>query len=641
MSDLQFERLSLPELQQLLAAIRRVRVGVFGDFALDVYWFVDPREKELSLETGLPTQPVAEAAIAPGGASNVVNNLVALGCGRVEVFGVIGDDVWGREMLRIFAALAVYTDGLLCAPRDWATPTFVKPHFHDEEGSRFDFGNYNRLADETADRLLASLASRLPDLDMVIVNEQVKQGIHRSDRLRRGLAALIREHPDRKFIVDSRHYSDAYPGAYLKINDQEATRLVGVEYADNALVLKEHALEAARALCARQSRPAFVTRGARGLVVAEERGTYEIPGIQILGRIDPVGAGDTLLAGAAAALAAGASPVTAAVLGNLAASITVQKIRQTGTASPAELLVACVDSDYVYRPELAEDARQARPVGATEFERITDREPPARVRYAVFDHDGTLSTLREGWERIMEPMMIRAILGPRYDTADESLYHRVVDRVCDYIDQSTGMQTLSQMQGLVKMVREFGCVPADEILDEFGYKRIYNDALLRMVRQRIAKLERGELATDDFLIKNAARLLAALRRAGVKLYLASGTDEEDVKAEARAMGYAELFEGRIYGAVGDVTKEAKRLVLDRLLNEIGGADGLVTFGDGPVEIRETHKRGGYTIGLASDELRRFGLNPAKRSRLIRAGADLIIPDFSQLGDLLAWLHIDS
>ena len=326
MSDQDLQRLRLPELQKLLSAIRRVRVGVIGDFALDVYWFVDPRESEISQETGLPTQPVAESRCAPGGATNVVDNLVALGCGRVEVFGVIGDDPWGREMSRIFAALDVHLEGLLRETRDWATPTFVKPHFANEEHQRFDFGNYNRLPDDTADRLLAALAARLPDLDLVVVNEQVKQGIHRADRLRHGLAAMIREHPEKKFIVDSRHYSDAYPGAFLKINDREAARLIGVEYPPGALVLKEHAHDAARQVFARIGRPTFVTRAARGLVVCDEHGLHEAPGIQILGKIDPVGAGDTTLAGAAAALAAGASPAIAAMFGNIAASVTVQTV---------------------------------------------------------------------------------------------------------------------------------------------------------------------------------------------------------------------------------------------------------------------------------------------------------------------------
>jgi hypothetical protein len=66
---------------------------------------------------------------------------------------------------------------------------------------------------------------------------------------------------------------------------------------------------------------------------------------------------------------------------------------------------------------------------------------------------------------------------------------------------------------------------------------------------------------------------------------------------------------------------------------------VVTFGDGPVEIRETRKRNGITVGVASNELRRFGLNEKKRTRLIKAGADYVIPDFSRYNDVLALLNI--
>jgi hypothetical protein len=124
-----------------------------------------------------------------------------------------------------------------------------------------------------------------------------------------------------------------------------------------------------------------------------------------------------------------------------------------------------------------------------------------------------------------------------------------------------------------------------------------------------------------------------------RLFLASGTDQADVVTEATAMGYAPLFEGRIYGAVGDVTQEAKRMVLERILSDITeeAPAGILTFGDGPVEIRETHKKGGYTVGVASDEIRRYGLSLPKRARLIEAGSDLIIPDYCQMAQLLPLL----
>jgi phosphoglycolate phosphatase-like HAD superfamily hydrolase len=241
----------------------------------------------------------------------------------------------------------------------------------------------------------------------------------------------------------------------------------------------------------------------------------------------------------------------------------------------------------------------------------------------------------------MEPMMVHAILAPQFESADESSYRRVVDRVRDYIDKSTGIQTLAQMQWLAQTVAEFGFVPAHAILDAPGYKRIYNDALMSCVRDRVCKLERGELAVEDFTVKHAVALLRALHAGGVRLYLASGTDQDDVRSEAAALGYADCFEGRIYGASSDVTREAKREVLDRIMRDVGAdaRHGLVTFGDGPVEIRETRRRGGLAVGVASDEVRRFGGNPTKRARLIRAGADLIVPDFSQLPLLLPLLGI--
>jgi len=104
--------------------------------------------------------------------------------------------------------------------------------------------------------------------------------------------------------------------------------------------------------------------------------------------------------------------------------------------------------------------------------------------------------------------------------------------------------------------------------------------------------------------------------------------------------YAGLFEGRIFGAVGDVTKEAKRIVLERIIGEHNlSGQQFAMFGDGPVEMREAHRRGGICVGIASDEVRRFGLDQSKRARLIRAGADLIVPDWTQSPMLVAQLGI--
>ena len=111
-----------------------------------------------------------------------------------------------------------------------------------------------------------------------------------------------------------------------------------------------------------------------------------------------------------------------------------------------------------------------------------------------------------------------------------------------------------------------------------------------------------------------------------------------MKAEAAVMGYAQLFDGGIHGAVGDLKIEAKRVVVERII-EGGGMSGaeLLVVGDGPVELREGGRHNALRLGIASNEICRYGLDLTKRSRLIRAGADLVIPDFSQMDRLLPFL----
>jgi phosphoglycolate phosphatase-like HAD superfamily hydrolase len=388
-------------------------------------------------------------------------------------------------------------------------------------------------------------------------------------------------------------------------------------------------------------KPLFITRGDRGSIVTDDKGILEIESMMITGRTDTVGAGDSYLAGVASALAAGFNPGTAGRLGNFAAGVTVQKLFQTGTASPEEVIAIGSDADYVYHPDLAEDIRQAKYHPDSEIEIITTWHKPPEIKHAIFDNDGTISTFRQGWEYIMAPMMVRAILGDRYDDAGETTLKKVRSAVDDLIDKTTGIQTLRQMLHLGELVREFGFVAEGDILDAHGYKEIYNEDLLAMVRRREAKLRRGEISTDDLSIKNAIPFLKVLYEKGIRLWLTSGTDTADVRHEAEVLGYAYLFEERIFGATGDIDAEAKKMVLDSILDSIGKDDAasIITFGDGPVEIRETHKRGGLTAGVASNELRRYGLNPSKRTRLIKAGADIVIPDFAQPEILLGLLNI--
>ncbi len=628
------------QLQKILNDIQSVKIAVIGDFCLDAYWFIDEAMSEISVETNETTRPVAKQRYSLGGAGNVTNNLAAMGIREVSAFGVIGPDPFGAVMVRIMRETGILTENLLVQETEWQTHTYAKPYIDDRELNRIDFGNYNVLSNVTADRLIENLITGIEKADLIIINQQVPSGIH-TVYFRTKLAEIILRFPGKTFIADSRSYNDFYTGAVRKMNDTEALRLCGVIRKPDEVIPSNEVASAAKELFNRYQRPLFITRGSRGSLVIDESGLSEIPGLMILSKVDTVGAGDSYLAGAASALASGNNITTAATLGTFVAGVTVQKLFQTGTATPEEILAIGSDPDFIFSAELADDIRHAHYLEKTEIEIIRPLKVKPLIEHAIFDHDGTVSTLREGWEMIMAPMMIRAILGDQFQGAGDPLFRKVKTRVEEYIDKTTGIQTLAQMKGLIGIIREFGRVPDGKILDESGYKKIYNAELLNMVKKRIRKFELGELSLSDLTIKNAIPFLQKLHDSGIKLYLASGTDVEDVVTEAHLLGYENLFNGGIYGAVGDLKKEAKKIVLDRILDTIGeSASGkVVTFGDGPVEIRETGKRGGISVGIASNELRRFGLNEAKRARLVKAGADLIIPDFSQYDKLLDLLNI--
>ena len=628
------------QLQKILGDISTVKIAVVGDFCLDAYWFIDEAMSEISVETNQATRPVRQQRYTLGGAGNVTSNLAALGVKDIRAFGVIGTDPFGAEMVKVMKATGIDPRNLLIQEEVWHTHTYAKPYIDDRELNRVDFGNYNQLSKETADRLIGNLISEIPEVDIVLINQQVPSGIH-IEYFKKRLVDVIAQFPQKMFIVDSRNFNDYYTGAIRKMNDTEAARLCGLDKKPDEVVLYSEIVSSANTLYQRYGKPLFITRGSKGSLTIDGSGISEIPGLMILSKVDTVGAGDSYLAGAASTLAAGYDMKIAAQIGSFVAGVTVQKLFQCGTATPEEIMAIGVESDYIFSAELAENPRHAKYLEGTEIEIVNKWDHAPQIEHAIFDHDGTISTLREGWELIMGPMMIKAILGDRFHDADEVLYQKVKERADEFIDKTTGIQTLVQMKGLIGLIHEFGCVPEDKILDEFGYKKIYNDELLEMVKIREAKYTNGELSLEDFTLKNAVPFLQKLHDAGIKLYLASGTDEADVKSEAQGLGYDHLFEGRIYGAVGDINKEAKKIVLDRILNLIGEAalGKVVTFGDGPVEMRETNKRGGISIGVASNELRRYGLNESKRKRLIKAGADVIIPDFSQLPQLLNLLNI--
>jgi phosphoglycolate phosphatase-like HAD superfamily hydrolase len=252
-----------------------------------------------------------------------------------------------------------------------------------------------------------------------------------------------------------------------------------------------------------------------------------------------------------------------------------------------------------------------------------------RIRHALFDFDGTLSLIREGWQGVMIPLMVELLLAtPAHESETE--LHAVV---AEFVTRLTGKQTIYQMIQLADEIAQRGGQPADPLV----YKRIYLDRLWGRIQDRVAGLKAGRIAADDLMVPGAREMLEALRVRGVRCYLASGTDEPYVLDEAAALQLTGYFAG-IYGARDDYLSFSKQILIERIIaeNRLSGPE-FVAFGDGFVEIEDTVRVGGIGVGVASDEATRTGIDAWKRTRLIQAGADIIVPDFREHAALAAYL----
>lgn len=255
-----------------------------------------------------------------------------------------------------------------------------------------------------------------------------------------------------------------------------------------------------------------------------------------------------------------------------------------------------------------------------------------RVRFALFDFDGTLSLIREGWQEVMIPMMVRLLRETGTTESEEQL----AAVVSEFVTRLTGKQTIYQAIALAEQIAQRGQTPLDPLV----YKNMYLDLLWERIAHRVAGLQDGTLDPEDWLVPGSRRLLQRLADAGITMYLASGTDHRFVVSEAAALKLEHFFGEHIYGAQDDYVNFSKKMVIDRIIaeNMLHGPE-FGAFGDGFVEIEDSKQAGGIAVGVATEEETRQGVNAWKRNRLIQAGADLIVPDFAEADKLLDWLGV--
>lgn len=254
--------------------------------------------------------------------------------------------------------------------------------------------------------------------------------------------------------------------------------------------------------------------------------------------------------------------------------------------------------------------------------------PRPGISHVLFDFDGTLSLVRQGWPDVMVPMFTEVL--PALPGESEEDRRRLA---FDDIMKLNGKQTIYQMIQLADRIRERGGQPAEPL----WYKHEYLRRLDVRIGERIAGLAGGQIGQDDLCVYGTRALLENLKKRGLKLYLASGTDEPFVKREAALLGLADYFGPHIYGAQDNYQNFSKKMVIDRILaeNAIDGAN-LLSFGDGYVEIQNTKDVGGLAVAVASDEANNGSgqMDEWKRERLTGVGADVVIPDYRDADALL-------
>jgi len=254
--------------------------------------------------------------------------------------------------------------------------------------------------------------------------------------------------------------------------------------------------------------------------------------------------------------------------------------------------------------------------------------PRRGIGHVLFDFDGTLSLIREGWAEVMVAMFLE-MLPRRAGETDE----QVRQRMSDDLLRLNGKQTIYQMIQFARRVAERGGRPREPL----WYKNEYLRRLDQRIAHRVDGLRSGALKPEQFLVCGAVPVLEDLRRRRVALYLASGTDEPYVRREAQLLDVARYFDPHIYGAIDDYKKFSKKIVIERILreNRIPG-ERLLSFGDGYVEIQNTKEVGGLAVGVASDEAHNGSgrMDEWKRRRLLEVGADVLVPDFREVPALL-------
>ncbi len=329
--------LSIPRVRKLLAAATRARVLVVGDVMLDQ--FIWGRVTRISPEAPVPVVEFERESLMPGGAANVARNLTALGA-ATEMFSVTGHDVAANQLRHLLEENHVGCRGLLASALRMTTKK-IRLIAHRQQVARVDRERRTELDGKTAGRLFASVRAQLARADAIIVGDYGKGVV--TQVMLDALKRLCRERGvwlslDPKPV----HHLDLRGLSLITPNRTEAFELAGLsDGARGVEPLKDAALLNAADKILNDLQPGLllITLGDQGMLLCQRgHAPFHIPTVA-QEVFDVSGAGDTVIASFTLAVAAGASPVEAAIFSNHAAGVVVGKVG-TATVTPEELLAS-------------------------------------------------------------------------------------------------------------------------------------------------------------------------------------------------------------------------------------------------------------------------------------------------------------
>lgn len=322
-------------LEAILRDAAKARIGVMGDLCLDLYWHADMTRSVLSRETPHFPLPIVREEVSPGAAGNVACNVAALAGEGLSVLGVVGEDWRGDLLLSSLRERGAGVDALL-RTKERITNAYIKPMRRGisevtYEDPRLDFDNTTPLPADIEAELIARLNALAPTLDALCVCDQMAAGCI-TPAVREAIMGWGRK--GLKVIVDSRDHIGQYRQVIVKPNEIEGAYAV-LNSAD-ALSL-ERLADVADQLVQRNGKPALVTAGGRGCLLADGKKVQWIPACPVEGPYDIVGAGDTFMSAFALAYGSGAALDEAVYFANTAAAVSIRKIGTTGTATADEI----------------------------------------------------------------------------------------------------------------------------------------------------------------------------------------------------------------------------------------------------------------------------------------------------------------